>query len=168
MACAVGQLVEGGAVIFSGACELLTAGKGDPVSGGLIEGPVTVFVAQLYAASAEIINDDGIGGIVWDGGVGERCGMFGGQSFALVNVEHVIVTQEGDFLLFACFFVFLFNEFPENDHAGLFAFLHLAAFLLTLLEGDIFASPAKEHLVQEAVGLACGVADSFAAAYPRF
>ena len=92
--------------------------------------------------------------------------MPGADALALVDVEDIVVSQEGDFLLFASLFIFLFNPLPEDNHLRLCALLHLAAFLLALVEGDILARATQEHLVQEAVRLASGVGNTVARGNP--
>ena len=66
------------------------------------------------------------------------------------------------------FFVFLLDEFPEDNHGGFLAFLHLAAFLLALGKGDVFAGSAEKHLIQKAVRMPGDVADGVTAGNPRF
>ena len=89
------------------------------------------------------------------------------QPFALVDVKHVVITQEGNLFLFAVIFVFLLDPFPEHDHAALFALTDVAACGLNLLEGDIFTGTAQQHLVEQAVGLARCVADAASGRDPR-
>ena len=65
----------------------------------------------------------------------EDLGVLGFDTIALINVEDVVIAKEGDLLLFVRLLVFLFDEFPENEHGRLLALLHFTAFGLTLLEG---------------------------------
>ena len=46
-------------------------------------------------------------------------GVSGSDPFALVDVEDIVVAQEGDFLLFASLFIFLFDPLPEDNHLRL-------------------------------------------------
>ena len=86
----------------------------------------------------------------------------------MLDVEYVVITQERNLFDFARFFVLLLNPFPEDNHAGLFALLHIAASLLNLRICGIFAGTAQEHLIEEAVRLAGCVGDCCAACDPRF
>jgi len=85
----------------------------------------------------------------------------------LVDMENAVVAQERDLLDFACLFVLLLNELPEDNHAGFLALLDLATFLLALLEGDILASLAKHHLIEKAIRFARGAADTGGGGDPR-
>ena len=136
-------------------------------SGGTIEGAIPFDVLHMDAFALHIIRDDGF-----------RCGVrvcavgkLGGKSclyaFALVHMEDVVITQEGDLLDFACLFVFLVNPLPEDHHMGLLALADKAAFFLDLLIGEVFASASKQHLVKKAVRLASGVGDGSACRHPR-
>ena len=65
------------------------------------------------------------------------------------------------------FFVLLFNELPEDHHLRFLALSDLAAFLLALLEGDVFAGLAKYHLIEKGIRLARAPADGLTAGNPR-
>ena len=93
---------------------------------------------QLYAGYLEIICNDRFCLLVRIYDLRQRFHMSGFQPLALINVEYVVVAEEGNLLLFASLFVFLFEPFSENDHAALFALPDVAARLLNLLEGCIF------------------------------
>ena len=168
MSCAVGQFVKGCAVILCRFCKLLDVGKHNAVGEGSVVSAVAAFVDDPDAASLDVCGDDAFCGFISVCRVGEFRLMLGFQPFALVDVEHIVVAEEGNLLLFVGVFVFLLDELPENYHRGFFALLHLAAFLLALSEGQVFAGSAEKHLIEKAVRLACGVADCIAAGYPRF
>ena len=167
VSCAVGQFVKGRAVILCGFGELSQQGKGDAVSRRPIEGPVAFLMLELDAASFAVVMDDGVGGFVCVGGVGKLFLVLCFQPFALVDVENVEVSQEGNLLLFVRLFVFLFDELPEDNHGGFLAFFHFAAFFLTLGKGDVFAGPAKQHLIEKAVRVPGDVTDGVTAGDPR-
>ena len=110
-------------------------------------------------------------GVGFDGLCGCAGVVLGLNAFALVDVEHGEVTQEGDLLdLAGVLLVLLLDPLPEDYEAGLLALADVTAFLLTLGEGQVFAGLAEDHLIQQAVGLACAVADRAALAGddPRF
>ena len=60
MSCAVGQFVEGRAVILSGFCELGQKRKRDGVGGGTVEGSVALLMVQLYAGSLQVVAYDSV------------------------------------------------------------------------------------------------------------
>ena len=106
-----------------------------------VEGFIAFTIHQSDTAALHIALNDLVGSLIGGGCIRHDGNMFWRQSFALVDVEHVVVTQEWNLLLFAGLFVLLFGDLPENNHAGLFVLLHLAAFLLALLERDILTRP---------------------------
>lgn len=76
-----------------------------------------------------------------------REGGFGcvlrGDALALVDVEHIVVAEEGNLLLLAGLFVLLLHLFPEDHHVGLLARPDPAASLLARVEGQVFAGAAQ-------------------------
>ncbi len=94
-------------------------------------------------------------------------GILGLDTLALVDMEHVVIPQERNLLLFAGFFIFLLDPFPEADKTRLLALFDLAASFLTLTECDVLARPAQQHLIQQGIGFAGRVADGFSRTDPR-
>ena len=168
MSSGVGQLMEDCAVVFSSAHELLANGKNHFISRRSVESSVAFLVEELHIFALQIAIDDFLGFLNCLSSIRHMKGfcVLGADAFALVDVEDIVVAQEGDFLLFASLFIFLFDPLPEDNHMGLFTLLHPAPFLLALVEGDILPSSAQEHLVQEAVGLASGVGNTVARGDP--
>ena len=130
---------------------------------------VMKLLQELYAFTGEVVIYDLLGCFQHFCAVREAnfVGVLGSYALALVNMEHIVVTQEGNFLLFARLFVFGFDPLPEDDHMGLLALADASASLLALLEGQVFAGTAQEHLIEEAVRLAGRVGDCFSASDPR-
>ena len=93
--------------------------------------------------------------------------MPGLQAFALGKMEYIVIAKERNSFLFVRFFILLFDELPEEHYLRLCAFLHVAAFLLTLGEGQVFAGLVQKHLIKKTVRLARDVADNAAADDPR-
>ena len=87
---------------------------------------------------------------------------------ALAQMKHVIIAEKGHVLFLLGFFVLHLEEFPENHHMGLFALADAAARLLNLLEGGVFSRLTQQHLIQQGIGLAGGVADRLSGRDPRF
>lgn len=166
MAGAVGQLVKDRAVIGGGGGELLHAGQGDAVGGGLIIGLVAVLVVDRHAAPLHIIVHHGLGLLIGMSGIGKPGRVPGRQSFALGKVENAVVPQEGNLLCLTGGFIRLLDEFPEDNHAGLFTLPDVAALGHALMEDDVFPRLPQEHLVQQGVGLARDVADSLTRCNP--
>ena len=110
-----------------------------------IESAVTLFVEELHARAAEVVVDDVLCGFLSVRAVreGDFRGVLGGDAFALVDVEDIVVSQERDFLLFVGFFVFLLYPFPEDHHVAFLALLDVPASFLALLEGQILTRAAK-------------------------
>ena len=96
---AMGQFMEDRAVILCGADELLADGENHFIGGGSVEGPVSFFVGELHAFAAQVVVDDFLGGFQRSGSIREDGfrGVLGGDAFALVNVEHVVISEEGGF-----------------------------------------------------------------------
>ena len=85
----------------------------------------------------------------------------------LSDIRHISEKDYGNLLDLFGVLIFDVQALPENHHACLLALLHLAAFLLTLLKGDVFAGTTEKHLIEKAVGFAGCVADSVSGADPR-
>ena len=92
---------------------------------------------KLDATALQVVGYDLIGHLIWLSCLLELLCMLGLEAFALVKMEHGKISEQGNLLLLVCLFVFLLNEFPEDNHAGLLALLDLTAFLLTLFESDV-------------------------------
>ena len=75
-------------------------------------------------------------------------GVLGLNALALVYMKHAVIAKKGNLLLLVSFFLFLLNEFPEDNHGRLLALAYLAALSFTLLEGQILAGSAKDHLIK--------------------
>ena len=102
------------------------------------------------------------------------------EAFALIDVENVIIAQErnashdrltvctvNDVSVIVSFCAL--HEFPESDHAGFLALLDMTTLTLRFFESDeLTAATAEKHLVEQAVALACRVADRALNAAPRF
>ena len=168
MSSGMGQLMEGCAVVFSSAHELLANGENHFISGRSVEGSVALLVEELHIFALQIAIYDLLGFLNCLSAIRHMKGfcVFGADPFALVDVEDIVVAQEGNFLLLASLFIFLFDPLPEDNHLRLCALLHLASFLLALVEGDVLARATKKHLIQEAVGLASGVGNTVARGDP--
>ena len=69
--------------------------------------------------------------------------VLGCYALALINMKHVVVPQERQFLRLARFLVLLLNPLPEHHHTGLLALLDMPASFLALLEGQILTRAAK-------------------------
>ena len=110
---------------------------------------------------------DGFRRLVGVDGLRQGLGVLRLQTLALVDVEDVVIPQEGDFLLFAGLFVFGFDPLPEDHHMGLLTLLDISACRLNLLERRILAGAAQEHLIEQAVRLAGCVGDAAAGGDPR-
>lgn len=168
MSSRVGQLMEDCAVVFSSAHELLANGKNHFISGRSVEGFVALLVEELHLFALQIAIYDLLGFFDCFSTIRHMKGfcVLCADPFALVDVEDIVVAQEGDFLLFASLFIFLLNPLPEDNHMGLLALLHPAPFLLALVEGDVLARATQKHLVQEAVRLASGMGNTVARGNP--
>ena len=125
-------------------------------------------MGQLHAGLAAIGFRQPLGGFIRVGGLGQGFRMLGGKSLALAQMKHIIIAEKGHVLFLLGFFVLHLEEFPENHHMGLFALADAAARLLNLLEGGVFARLTQQHLIQQGIGLAGGVADRLFGRDPRF
>ncbi|MDY4140760.1 MAG: hypothetical protein SOY30_15710 [Eubacteriales bacterium] len=157
---AMDKLVKGCAVIGGGGGELLHAGQGDAVGGGLIESLVTVLVVDRHAAALHITGHHGFCLLIGMRGIGKPWRVPGCQAFALGEVENAVIPQEGNLFRFAGGFILLLDKLPEDYYAGLFALPDVAALGHALMEGDVFPGLPQEHLIQQGIGPACDVADS--------
>ncbi len=151
VSCAVRQFVEGCAVIFSRFRKLLDTGKHHAVGEGCVVGSIAAFVDDPHAASLDVCGDDVFCGLVDVCRVGKWLFMFCRQPFTLGDVEHIVVAEERKLFLFVGFFVFGLDLFPEDNHLRLRALFYLAAFLLALREGQVFAGHSQQHLIEKAV-----------------
>ena len=168
MACAVREFVKRRAVILCRLFKLSQEGKRYGVGERTVESPVAFLMDQLDTASLDVFGNDFVGFGVGVCSRGKLLHMLCGQAFALIDMEDVVVTQEGNLLLFVRLFVLLFDELPEHNHVRLLALLDLAALLLTLGKGQVFAAAPKQHLIQKGIGFACCSADGASACDPRF
>ena len=93
--------------------------------------------------------------------------MFRGNSFALVDVEHVVIAKQGNLLFFFCVLIFNRQELPEHNHMRFFTFADAPAYALNLFEGQVFARLAQQHLIQQGIGLSCCIGNRRATGNPR-
>ena len=163
----VGHLMEEGAVILGGVLELSQQRQRDAVGGRPVESTVALLMDQTYTGAGQVVAGDGLGGFVRLRDVRQRLAVLGLDALALVDVEDVVVAQEGDFLDLLRLFVFLLKPFPEDHHGRLRALLDAPALLLDLLEGGVFAGSCKQDLIQQTVRLAGAVADRRTGCDPR-
>ena len=98
------------AEIFGGTHELLADGQHHGISRGAIIGPVALFVSNMNPFTPKVFIYHFFGGC----GVemvcrhhGKRLRMPCGQSFALVNVENMIISQQRDFFLLSRLLILL-------------------------------------------------------------
>ena len=167
MACAVNHFMEGGSVILGSLGELCQERKHNPICGGLIKSGIPFGMFQTDALTLHICGDDAFRSFVCGCAVRHGLRVLCRDPFALVDVENVVVFQEGNLLLFLRVFVNHRQELPENHDVRFFTLPHVPAFLLCLLESDVLAGTTQEHLIQQGVTLAGRVADCRAACDPR-
>ena len=129
--------------------------------------PVAFLMFHLHARGFEVVAYDTLGGLVCVCRIRQGLGVLRFQAFALVDVENIVVAKQGDFPLFACFFVLLLYPFPEDNHLRLGSLADISTCLLNLFEGGVFAGTTQKHLVQEGVRFARGVGNTRARGDPR-
>ena len=135
----MGQLMEQSTVILGRALELLTQRHNDTITSGTIKGsvPFAVLNSQplLFAVSGNDFFGTGYGRKLYGD-------VSGGDTVALVNVEHIKISEHGDQRFNGVpvlVGVLDFDLLPGNHKRGLFAFADVTAALRDLFKGEVFA-----------------------------
>ena len=168
---AMRRFVKQGRIVFRRLPELFAQRHGNLVGVGRIIRAVLLdgFKANMF--TGDIAFKNGFGPFVLVGGL-DRFGRWVLRRYAVAirNVKHVEIAQDGQTFgdgFAVCILdglavfvgLLLRDHLPEDDHLRLRALLDAAAFLLALVEGDIFARFAQQKLVDQGIRLAGCVAD---------